>query len=302
MLVHLIDGTYELFRQHFGQAVRSSDPAPNAATIGVLNSTLQLLSEGATHIGVASDHVIESFRNDMWDGYKTSDGMDPEIKNQIPIVERALVAMGVTVWPMTEYEADDALASAAAVADASPEVEQVLILTADKDLGQCVKGRRVVQVDRRKQRPGAGPAKYEDGLIDEQGVIDKFGVPPSAIADYLGLVGDSSDGFPGVTGWGAKSAAAVLARYGSIDNIPVSVADWDVPGLRGATRLSENLNAQRDLALLFRRLATVVTTVPVGHIADWRWTGPTEEFASVCDELGVPKLVVRAAALARSRS
>lgn len=298
MKVHLVDGTYELFRQHFGQAVRSSEPAPRAATIGVLNSTLQLLSDGATHIGVASDHAIESFRNDLWHGYKTSEGMDPVVKEQIPVMERALAALGVTVWPMVEFEADDALASAAAVADAHRDVEQVVILTADKDLGQCVKGSRVVQVDRRKPRPGAN----ESGVIDEQGVIAKFGVPPSSIADYLGLVGDSSDGFPGVSGWGAKSAAAVLARYGSIEKIPRAVEEWDVPGLRGAARLCDNLNAERDLALLFRRLATAVTSVPVGSVEDWRWTGPTDDFPAVCDELGSPRLAERAVALARGRA
>lgn len=296
MHVHLVDGTYELFRQHFGQAVRSSTPVPHAATIGVLNSTLMLLTEGATHIGVATDHVIESFRNELWPGYKTSEGMDPEIKDQIPVVERALRAMGVTVWPMVEYEADDALASAAAIADANPAVTQVLILTADKDLGQCVRGRRVVQIDRRKT------AKNEDGLIDEQGVIDKFGVPPSCIADYLALVGDSSDGFPGIAGWGAKSAALVLARYGSIENIPDAPGQWDVAGIRGAQRLAESLAANRDLAMLFRRLATTVTSVPVGDVEEWRWIGPTEEFASVCAELNANRLMERVAGLARSRS
>lgn len=300
MKVHLIDGTYELFRQHFGQAVRSSAPAPFAATVGVLNSTMQLLSDGATHIGVASDHAIESFRNDLWHGYKTSEGMDPIVKDQIPVMERALTALGVTVWPMVEFEADDALASAAAVADAHVEVEQVVILTADKDLGQCVKGSRIVQVDRRKPKPGA--VANESGVIDEQGVITKFGVPPSSIADYLGLVGDSSDGFPGISGWGAKSAAAVLARYGSIEKIPEAVEEWDVPGLRGAARLCDNLNAERDLALLFRQLATAVTDVPVGRVEDWLWTGPTDEFVAVCDELGTPRLAERARALARGRS
>ncbi len=295
MKIHLVDGTYELFRQHFGQAVRSSDPAPFAATVGVLNSTLQLLSEGATHIGVATDHVIESFRNGLWEGYKTSEGMDAEVKDQIPVVEKALTALGVTVWPMVEHEADDALASAATVADSHPDVEQILILTADKDLGQCVKGRRIVQIDRRKV------AKNEPGLIDEQAVIDKFGVPPSHIADYLGLVGDTSDGFPGITGWGAKSASAVLSRYGTIEKIPSSVDEWDVPGLRGAARLCDNLNAQRELAVLFRTLATVVTTVPVGRVEDWRWTGPTEDFASICAELGAVRIAERADALARSR-
>ncbi len=295
MIVHLVDGTYELYRQHYGQAVRSSEPAPNAATIGVLNSTLQLLQEGATHVGVATDHVIESFRNDLWHGYKTSEGMEPEILTQIPIVEEALRSMGVTVWAMEEFEADDALASAAAVAAADPEVSQVRILSPDKDLGQCVIGDRVVQVDRRKMSKG------EDGLVNEAAVVAKFGVPPSSIADYLGLVGDTADGFPGLAGWGAKSAAAVLARYGHIEDIPESAGQWDVPGLRGAPKLAASLAENRDLALLFRRIATTVTTVPVGHPQEWFWSGPTDDFAEFCADLGAPHLAEKAAGLARSR-
>ena len=295
MIVHLVDGTYELYRQHYGQAVRSSVPAPNAATIGVLNSTLQLLQEGATHIGVATDHVIESFRNDLWHGYKTSEGMEPEILTQIPIVEEALRSMGVTVWAMEEYEADDALASAAAVASADPKVTQVQILSPDKDLGQCVVGDRVVQIDRRKMSKG------EDGLVNEAAVIAKFGVPPSSIADYLGLVGDTADGFPGLAGWGAKSAATVLARYGRIEYIPEAAGQWDVPGLRGAPKLAASLSENRDLALLFRRIATTVDTVPVGKVAEWRWDGPTPDFAEFCADLGAPRLAEKAAGLARSR-
>jgi len=295
MIVHLVDGTYELYRQHYGQAVRSSTPAPNAATIGVLNSTLQLLQEGATYIGVATDHVIESFRNDLWDGYKTSEGMEPEILTQIPIVEEALRSMGVTVWAMEEYEADDALASAAAVAAADPEVTQVRILSPDKDLGQCVVGDRVVQIDRRKMSKG------EDGLVNEAAVIAKFGVPPSSIADYLGLVGDTADGFPGLAGWGAKSAAAVLARYGHIEDIPDAAGQWDVPGLRGAPKLAASLSENRELALLFRRIATTVDTVPVGTVAEWHWDGPTADFAEFCADLGAPRLAEKAAGLARSR-
>lgn len=291
MIVHLVDGTYELYRQFYGQAVRSSSPSGQGATVGVLNSTIALLAEGATHIGVASDHVIESFRNDLWAGYKTSEGMEPEIKEQIPVMERALVALGVTVWPMVEYEADDALASAAAVADADPSVRQVQILSPDKDLGQCVKQQRVVQIDRRKM------VKDGLGLIDEDAVISKFGVPPSAIADYLALVGDSADGFPGLEGWGAKSAAAVLTRYRRIEDIPDSPGQWDVPGLRGAAKLAATLAGQRDLALLFRRLATTVTTVPVGSVPDWQWQGPTIDFARICDELGAPRLVSKVESL-----
>jgi 5'-3' exonuclease len=295
VIVHLVDGTYELYRQHFGQAVRSSTPAPYAATIGVLNSTFQLLQEGATHVGVATDHVIESFRNDLYDGYKTSEGMEPEILVQIPIVEEALRSMGVTVWAMEEYEADDALASAAAVAASDPTVTQVQILSPDKDLGQCVVGNRVVQIDRRKMSKG------EDGLVDEAAVIAKFGVPPSSIADYLGLVGDSADGFPGLAGWGAKSASAVLARYGHIEDIPDDVDSWDVVGLRGGAKLATSLRENRDLALLFRRIATTVTSVPVGKVADWHWNGPTDEFTDFCVDLGVPRLADKVAGLARSR-
>jgi len=295
MKVHLIDGTYELYRQHYGQAVRSSTPSPNAATIGVLNSTYQVLKDGATHLGVATDHVIESFRNDLWDGYKTSEGMEEEILVQIPIVEEALRSMGVVVWPMIEYEADDALASAARVAAADRRVEQVQILSPDKDLGQCVSGRRVVQIDRRRM------AKDGSGLVDEDAVREKFGVPPSSIADWLALVGDTADGFPGLSGWGAKSAAAVLARYGRLEDIPDSVDEWDVPGLRGAARLADSLAGQRELALLFRRVSTVVETVDVGRVDDWEWRGPTADFAEFCTDLGVARLAERVAALAASR-
>ena len=287
MDVHLIDGTYELFRQHYGQSARGTRNVPNAATIGVLGSTLQLIAEGATHVGVASDHVIESFRNDLWAGYKTGAGMEPELVVQIPLVEEALVTLGVTVWAMVEFEADDALASAAEIARADERVRKVVICTPDKDLGQCVRGRRVVQFDRRKGE-----------IIDEAGVVAKFGVSPASIPDYLGLVGDSADGFPGLPGWGAKGASAVLARYLRIEDIPERVADWDVPGLRGAARLAETLSEKRDLAMLFRRIATLDTCVKVGAVDEWRWTGPTRGFVSMCERLGAPALVERAAKLA----
>ncbi len=285
MRVHLVDGTYELFRQHFGQMGRGGGRGGGgggSAAAGVVASTLQLVADGATHVAVASDHVIESFRNDLWPGYKTSEGMDVEVLEQIPVVEDALMAAGFTTWPMVEHEADDALASAARVADADPRVEQVLIVTADKDLGQCVRGTRVVQFDRRKGE-----------VIDEAGVIAKFGVPPAAIADYLGLVGDTADGFPGLPGWGAKSAAAVLARYGRLDDVPRDAA-WDVPGLRGADRLAATLREQFDLAVLFRRIATVVDDLDVGTVDDWRWRGPTAGFRAVAERLGVPGLADRA--------
>ena len=287
MRVHLVDGTYELFRQHFGMASRHSDRGPFDAAAGVVSSTLALVEDGATHIGVASDHTIESFRNDVWAGYKTSEGMDPEILEQIPVMERALTAAGFTVWPMVEHEADDALGAAALVADRDERVEQVLIVTADKDLGQCVRGERVVQFDRRKRE-----------IIDADGVRAKFGVGPESIPDYLGLVGDSADGFPGLPGWGAKSAASVLARYGHIELIPASAGQWDVPGLRGAAKLSATLQAQLADALLFRQIATVDTAIDVGSVDDWQWHGPTDDFAAVADELGAPELVAWAQRLA----
>ena len=283
MRVHLIDGTYELFRQHFGMASRHSDRGPFDAAAGVVSSTLALIEDGATHVGVASDHVVESFRNELWPGYKTSEGMDPEILEQIPVMERALAAAGFTVWPMVDYEADDALGAAALVADQDERVDQVLIVTADKDLGQCVRGQRVVQFDRRKRE-----------IIDADGVREKFGVGPESIPDYLGLVGDTADGFPGLPGWGAKSAASVLARYGHIEDIPPAAGQWDVPGLRGAAKLSATLQAQLADALLFRRIATIDTDVEVGSVDDWRWRGPTDEFAAIAEQLGAPELVAYA--------
>ena len=283
MRVHLVDGTYELFRQHFGMASRHDSRGPFDAAAGVVASTLALIEDGATHVGVASDHTIESFRNDLWAGYKTSAGMDPEILEQIPVMERALAAAGFTVWPMIDHEADDALGAAALVADRDERVEQVLIVTADKDLGQCVHGERVVQFDRRKRE-----------IIDADGVRAKFGVGPESIPDYLGLVGDTADGFPGLPGWGAKSAALVLARYGHIEDIPPAAGQWDVPGLRGAAKLSATLQAQLADALLFRQIATVDTDVAVGTVDDWRWHGPADNFATVADELGAPDLVAYA--------
>lgn len=288
MRVHLIDGTYELFRQHFGQAAHHNEAVPYAATIGVVASTLQLISDGATHVAVASDHVIESFRNDMWAGYKTSAGMDPELLAQIPLMEEALVSAGFTTWAMVEYEADDALGAAAAVADADQRVTQVMIVTPDKDLGQCVRGTRVVQYDRRKGE-----------IVDEAAVTLKFGVGPASIADYLALVGDSADGYPGLAGWGAKSAATVLAKFGSITEIPASSRDWGLPALRGAEKLAVTLRDQLDLALLFRRIATIEVDVPVGRVDDWQWKGPTPGLAALAERLGAPHLAERAQRLAQ---
>ncbi len=230
MKVYLVDGTYELFRHFFGApAHRNAAGDEVAAVRGVVGSVLQLLGEGVTHVGVATDHVIESFRNELWPGYKTGDGVDPDLWSQAWPLEDALGALGVFVWPMVDVEADDALASAAAVADEDPSVEQVVICTPDKDLGQCVRGTRVVQLDRRK-----------NVVIDEAGVTSKFGVGPGSIPDYLALVGDSADGFPGLAGWGAKSAAAVLARWRHLEDIPADPADWDV-AVRGAPKLASSL-------------------------------------------------------------
>ena len=243
MKVHLVDGTYELFRHFFGAPPhQNSDGAEVAAVRGVVGSVLAMLEEGATHLGVATDHVIESFRNELWPGYKTGEGIDPALWSQAWPLELALEALGVTVWAMEDLEADDALASAAAVANDDPEVEQVLICTPDKDLGQCVQGDRVVQLDRRKGQ-----------LFDEQGVTAKFGVAPSSIPDYLGLVGDSADGFPGLPGWGAKSAAAVLARWGRIEDIPLEHGAWDAE-VRGAPKLAATLRDNLELALLFKQI------------------------------------------------
>jgi 5'-3' exonuclease len=281
--VHLIDGTYELFRQHYGQVARHADAGPTAAAAGVVASTLELVADGATHIGVASDHVIESFRNDMWPGYKTSAGMDPGLLAQIPVMEALLEACGFTVWAEVEHEADDALGAAAAVADADPRVEQVWIVTPDKDLGQCVRGTRVVQYDRRKRE-----------IVDEDGVIAKFGVGPGSIADYLALVGDSADGYPGIPGWGAKSTAAVLAKFGSIEAIPQSSGEWGLGGLRGIEKLSKALRDNFADALLFKRIATVELDVAVGTVDEWEWHGPTERFEEAATVAGVPELVGRA--------
>ena len=276
--VQLVDGTYELYRQFFG--ARSSHP--HAATHGVLRSTLSLFERGSSHVGVATDHVIESFRNAMWAGYKTGEGIEPELFAQIHLIETALDLMGVQVWAMVELEADDALATAAHVAAQDSRVDQVVILTPDKDLGQCVTGNRVVQYDRRN-----------DVTIDEAGVVAKFGVSPASIPDYLALVGDSADGFPGLLGWGAKSASTVLARYGHLEAIPRSAAELDVK-IRGAEALISTLDSNFENALLFRQLATLrIDTSVVSSVDQIAWREPTSEFKAWCNDEGIAEFYER---------
>ena len=278
--VHLLDGTYELFR-HFFAVPRRADAAGNecGAVVGVLQSVARMLEEGCTHLGVATDHVIESFRNALWPGYKTGASVDPILLAQFEPLERALEAMGVVVWPMVEFEADDALAAAAACAARDPCVQRVWICTPDKDLGQAVVGERIVQLDRRRRH-----------VLDAAGVEAKFGVPPSAIPDYLALVGDAADGFPGLPGWGASSAAAVLAAYGRLEAIPADPAQWPVPAARART-LSAVLRAEWDRALLFRHLATLRADLALFETVDaLRWTGPTPAFEALCASLNAPEL------------
>ena len=292
MIVHLVDGTYELFRYFLSPAAAFDGRTPEAlrAVRGVVGSMLAMLEGGATHLGVATDHVIESFRNALWPGYKTGEGMDPLLYGQFQPLEEALSAFGVVVWPMVDFEADDALAAAAAMAAADARVAQVVVCTPDKDLAQCVRGDRVVQLDRRTRE-----------LRNEAAVHQKFGVVPASIPDWLALVGDSADGFPGLAGWGAVSAATMLARYRHLEHIPKLAAEWDVP-VRGALRLATTLAEQRDRALLFRELATLRLDAPIGVDVDaLRWTGPRAEFAGWSARLGAPELHERAVTLAAAR-
>lgn len=268
MIVDLIDGTYELFRHFYGlrRFTKGADK-PLGAVAGVLTTVLQMLEKGATHLGVATDHVIESFRNDLWSGYKTGDGIEPALRAQFEPLEEALRALGIVVWAMEELEADDALASAARIAGDDPQVNQVRIWTPDKDLAQCVQGNRIVQVDRKAK-----------AVRDEEAVRQKFGVAPQRIPDYLALVGDSADGYPGIAGIGPKSAAALIARYGPIEDFP-----------------QEALGEQRSLALLFKDLATLRAHAPIrAEIEDIRWRGPTGHFAGWTERLGAAKLLARA--------
>ena len=290
--IYLIDGTYELFRHYYAlPSARDGRGREVAAVRGVLRSLLGMMTVGSTYIGVATDHVVESFRNALWPGYKTGEGMDPVLYAQFEPLEEALSALGVVVWPMVEFEADDALAAAAAMAAADPRVEQVVVCTPDKDLAQCVRGDRVVQLDRRTRE-----------VRNEAAVEQKFGVLPASIPDWLALVGDSADGFPGLPGWGARSAATVLARYQHLEHIPKLAMEWDVP-VRGALRLATTLTEQREHALLFRVLATLRADAPIGADVDaLRWTGPRSAFAAWSERLGTPPLQERAAVLAATRA
>jgi 5'-3' exonuclease len=289
--VHLVDGTYELFRYFFALPGHRDDQGIEVDAVrGVLGSVLGLLEEGATHVGVATDHVIESFRNDLWPGYKTSAGIDPALLAQFPLLEDALRALGVTVWAMVELEADDALAAAARVAADDARVDRVIICTPDKDLAQCVADPRVVQLDRRQQR-----------VFDEAAVKEKFGVGPASIPDWLALVGDDADGFPGLSGWGAKSAGTVLARYEHIDAIPDDARAWDVV-VRGAPKLAAALIDGRKEVELFRTLAKLRDDAPVGTVDEWRWEGPTAEFEAWADRVGAPDLLARARKAAHGRT
>jgi 5'-3' exonuclease len=275
MEIHLIDGTYELFRHYYAvPKMRDSAGHEVAAVRGVVASLIGMLGNGATHIAVATDHVIESFRNGLWPGYKTGEGVEPDLLAQFPLLEEAVSALGIVVWPMVEFEADDALAAAATAAATDQRVERVIICTPDKDLAQCVRGTRIVQLDRRKNL-----------VRDEAGVVARFGVPPLSIPDYLALVGDSADGFPGLPGWGAKSAAAVLARFGHLESIPSDWKDWGV-SVSSPKALSSRLSAELDRALLFRVLATLRTDIPLFESVDQlQWKGATAAFAPMAARL-----------------
>jgi 5'-3' exonuclease len=285
MDVYLIDGTYELFRHFFAVPAAADVNGQDVGAVrGVLASVLSMIEGGADYIGVATDHVVESFRNDLYPGYKTSEGVPEELLAQFPVLEEALQAMGVMVWPMVEYEADDAMASAAVKAAQDERVGQVIICTPDKDLAQCVVGQRIVQLDRRRNL-----------VRDEAGVVAKFGVSPQSIPDYLAVVGDSADGFPGVPGWGVKAAALAFSQYPHLENLPKDWRAWH-PSIRKARVLSESLFKSWNDALLFRTLATLRLDVPVfDTVEDLRWTGPRENFEEQCRQMKASNLLDRCA-------
>ncbi|HYK17791.1 MAG TPA: 5'-3' exonuclease H3TH domain-containing protein [Bryobacteraceae bacterium] len=290
MDVYLVDGTYELFRHFFAvPAALDAKGQEIGAVRGVLRSVLGMLEHGLTHVGVATDHVVESFRNLLYAGYKTSEGVPEDLLSQFPILEEALESMGVMVWPMVEFEADDALASGAAKAAQDERVGQVIICTPDKDLAQCVAGKRVVQLDRRRNI-----------TRDEYGVVEKFGVRPESIPDYLAVVGDSADGFPGIAGWGEKGAAQVLSRYKRLESIPKDWRQWNSP-ISNARRLATSLFSAWDEALLYRTLATLRLDAPVFNVVDeLRWKGPCADFEGMSRAMGAPELFERAKAATQS--
>ncbi len=284
MRLHLVDATYELFRAYFAPrpAVLATDGRDLTATWGLVENLLAILrDEGATHLGAATDRVIESFRNDLYDGYKTGAGVDPRLLDQFPIAEAAIEALGIALWPMVAHEADDAIATAVSRWADDPALEAVLICSPDKDLAQCVRGQEIVLVDRRRRI-----------TYDEAGVIAKWGVRPASIPDLLALVGDAADGYPGLPGWGSKSAAAVLLRYGSLDAIPRRASEWDIP-VRGAVTLAATLAERRDEVMLYRTLARLRTDAPLPEttLEELRWRGaPRERWLAFCDEIGLPRL------------
>ncbi|MEM7023282.1 MAG: 5'-3' exonuclease H3TH domain-containing protein [Pseudomonadota bacterium] len=285
MNIHLVDGTYELFRSHFGlPSASAADGMEVAATRGLIRSFLALLrQDDVTHVAIAFDHVIESFRNDLFARYKTGDGIDPGLLAQFPLAEDACRALGLVTWPMVEFEADDAMATAAAKWAEEEPVDTILLCSRDKDLAQCVSGSRVVMLDR-----------MNDQILDEQGVIEKWGVPPASIPDYLALVGDSADGIPGIPRWGAKSSAAMLAAYGTIEAIPPDATDWSIQ-VRGAKALAENLCNHPQEAALYKRLATLRNDVPLPQtLDDLRWRGAhREQLTALCDRIGEPRIIER---------
>jgi len=288
--IYLLDGTYELFRHYYAlPSAQDATGAEVAAVQGVLASVLGMIKGGATHIAVATDHVIESFRNRLWPGYKTSEGVEPDLLAQFPLLEEVLSAAGIVVWPMVEFEADDALAAAAVAAARDTRVKRVIICTPDKDLAQCVRGSRIVQLNR---RTGV--------TIDEPGVVKKFGVSPTSIPDYLALVGDAADGYPGLPGWGAKSAAAVLAKFGHLESIPTNWREWHVNVAR-ASPLADTLTRERAQAMLFRTLATLRTDIALFDDVDQlRWSGPTPSFDELASRLDKAVTKTRSPAARRS--
>jgi 5'-3' exonuclease len=291
MDVHLLDGTYELFRHYYAvPAARDANGQEVAAVRGVLNSVLAMINGGARYIGVATDHVIESFRNRLWSGYKTGEGIEPDLLSQFQLLEDGLTALGVVVWPMIDFEADDALAAAAVRAAEDPRVDRVVICTPDKDLAQCVRGTKIVQLNRRTRT-----------TMDETGVVAKFGVRPASIPDYHALVGDTADGYPGLRGWGAKSTAAVLARFEHLESIPADWRTWRVNAANPAA-LALTLDRDRSLALLFRDLATLRTDIPTFDTIDaLEWSGPRPEFAALAERFDAAVTVARPS-VARPRS